>query len=175
MAKLLFVGIFLIFVTICSASLDRLGNDDRMDIKDVSRVLSFREKRSLLFSLSALSRAGVRAIGDLLGRARQVWQTYNSRLFQKIGDYRTAVKDFEALKPKDVKLHHDAFNKLVGREGRVADRVVKVKKQGYQNNPTLYIIKAPKNGKGPAKLDMIVYKKKTQRQSEPAIQLDSLL
>lgn len=135
--------------------------DDSVSLNQVSGFLSStREKRSLWH----LVRKGAEATMVLLRGAKRVPSDDNSvRVYQKQGDYNTAVMEFDRILPEDVK-HMYLPDGSKGMVGHVGDRMVIVESKGYTGHPTMMIMRNV--GRGDEGSDRIIYIQDGKRDPE---------
>ena len=97
------------------------------------------------------------AIKKLLNGAKQIPSIErNVRVFQKSGDFSTAVKEFKSLGPTDIgETSYPRGFKVVF--GYVGNRFVQVSNNGLGGKPTLTILKQEPNNPVKTTAERIVY------------------
>ena len=117
-----------------------------------------RATRSLPFLGHGIE--GLLAVNKLLKGTSQVGtKERNVRVFEKAGDFETAMADFNSLKPWLVtKKSYPGGNRLV--TGLVGNRLVVVDKIGHKRNPTTTVLRESADGVYDS-ADRIIYYKDT--------------
>lgn len=104
-------------------------------IKNTRNIMSKRLKRGVVGN-DVL--AGLRALKNLLRKAQPYSREQGVKYFLKTGDFTTAMKDFNSLKPKDIK----KFSTNV-KVGTIGDRKVYIRKD--ESHPAVSISKRNEN------------------------------
>ena len=100
-----------------------------------------RQKRGQIIGGSAILKE-MRAVKTLLKDTKLEGSSRRGRVYKKIGGLSAAIKDFESVSEFRHLEHHKYW---VGLRVQLGDREITIQKQGWLENPTIFITKKGKD------------------------------